>query len=172
MIETEDVSVKAQPSDRVITIAILHIATDGMSHIGRVDAYLILTSCLQTILDKRMCSGTVEDMEMRDGVFSAIVYRTAVGDISTVVLQPVGYSTLVVLHLATDDSHITAVIDDVMPVVLEDLLRLHVLGIYHQTTGITVEAVHNMRGAVLPRAPGSSRRAPSSRSVCCGLPPY
>ena len=153
MIETEDVSVKAQPSDRVITIAILHIATDGMPHIGRVDAYLILTSCLQTILHKRMGSGAVENMEMRDGIFSAIVHRTAVGDIRAVVLQPVGYSTLVVLHLAADDSHITAVIDYVVPVVLKDLLRLNILGIYHQATGITVEAVHHMRSAVLPRAP-------------------
>ena len=77
---------------------------------------------------------------MGDGIFPSVVNGRRVGDIRAVVFQPVGYGAVVVFHLSRHDSHIASVIYYVVPVVFENLLRLHV----------AVEAVDGVRAAFLP----------------------
>ena len=43
---------QAETAYRIVAIAVLRIATDGMAHVGSMDANLILTACLQLKLDK------------------------------------------------------------------------------------------------------------------------
>ena len=88
-------------------------------------------------------------MEMCHGILSAIIYRRRVCHIRLIVLEPVGNSTLVILHFATHHSHISAVVDDIVPLMLQSLLCLHILGIYHQTRSIAVETMDHMGCAAL-----------------------
>ena len=59
MIETQQPGMQAQAMKRVVTITVFGVATDRMTHIGRVDTNLIFTACLQLKFDKRMFGGTV-----------------------------------------------------------------------------------------------------------------
>ena len=54
MIETQDVGMQAKPADDVVAVAIFHIAANGMPHVGRMHANLILAPCLQTIFYQRI----------------------------------------------------------------------------------------------------------------------
>ena len=81
MIETEHISVQTEPTDGVVTVAIFHVAANGMSHVGCVDSYLVLTTGFKTELHKRLVDGAVEHTIMRDGVFTSIVNRRAEGEI-------------------------------------------------------------------------------------------
>ena len=53
-------------------------------------------------------------------------------------------SAAFLLHLAAYDGYVSAVIDDIVPVVLQHLFHFHALGIYHQSAGLTVEPVYYM----------------------------
>lgn len=151
VVERQNVSMETQPSDGVVAVAVFYVAAHRMPHVGSMDTYLILPSRLKPELHKRVGGCSVEHMIVSDSVFAAVVYRRAVSDISLVVLQPVGYRTLVVLHLTAQHGHVAAVEDNVVPVVLKNLLGLYVLGVNHQPTRVAVEAVHNMSRALLPR---------------------
>ena len=74
MRKAEQPRMETEPMERVVTIAVLRVAADGMSHVGRMDAYLVLTSCLQSKLHQGMFRRTVENMEMRDGQFATIIH--------------------------------------------------------------------------------------------------
>ena len=54
MIKAKFISMQAQPTYRVITIAIFNVATDRMSHIGSVNTDLVLASGLKPKLYKRL----------------------------------------------------------------------------------------------------------------------
>ena len=99
MIETQQPGMQTQPVQRVVTITILHVATYGMTHVGRVYANLVLTACLQFELNQRVLRGTVQHVEMGHGILAAIVYGRRVSDVGLVVLQPTGHRTVVGLHL-------------------------------------------------------------------------
>ena len=58
---------------RIVAIAVLRIATDGMAHVGSMDANLILTACLQLEFYQRVVGSAVEHVEMGDGQLAAIV---------------------------------------------------------------------------------------------------
>ena len=88
-------------------------------------------------------------MIVSDSIFAAIVRITAISNICLIVLQPVGYSSFIFLHLARHQSHIAAVVYVVMPVILQGKFGLLVLGINHQSAGITVESMHHMSLTVL-----------------------
>ena len=137
--------------DRVVAVAVFYVATHGMSHVGRVDTNLVLAASLQAILYKRVLGSAVEYMIMRYGILAAIVHGRRVGDVSLVVLKPVGNSSVVVLHLSAHHSHISAVVHYLMPVVLQNLLCVDVLGINHQSACVAVETMHNMCAALLSR---------------------
>ena len=64
---------EAETVQRVVAIAVLRVATNGMAHVGGVDANLILASCLQLKLHERVLGGAVEHMEMGDGELAAII---------------------------------------------------------------------------------------------------
>ena len=91
---------ETQTVDRIIAIAVFRISAYGMTHIGRVDTDLILTTCLKLEFHEREVRGPVEDMIMGNGIFTAIVDWRGIGDIGLVVLKPVGDGALVLLHLA------------------------------------------------------------------------
>ena len=59
MVEAEHIGVEAQATKRIISIAILHIATHRMVHICRVHANLILAASLKLIFYHRMFCGAV-----------------------------------------------------------------------------------------------------------------
>ena len=86
---------------------------------------------------------------MGHGILAAIIDGRRIGDVGLVVLQPVGNGTLVLLHLSAEHGHVAAVIHHLVPVVLHQLLRIHVLGIDHQSAGVPVQTVHYVGGAVL-----------------------
>ena len=90
-------------------------------------------------------------MIMGNGIFTAIVDWRGIGDISLVVLKPVGDGAIILCHLTGTDCNISSVVYNIMPVVLQDLFRLHILGIDHQTTGIPVETMHHMGSTLLAR---------------------
>ena len=88
-------------------------------------------------------------MEVSDSILTAIVSRTAIGDIRLVVLQPVGYRSLVLFHLARHHSHISAVIHIMVPIILQGKLGLLILSVNHQTRSVTIESVHHVSLTVL-----------------------
>ena len=55
---------QTQTMQRVVTIAILHVATDGMSHIGSMYANLVFASCLQLKLHQRVIRGAIQYVKM------------------------------------------------------------------------------------------------------------
>ena len=59
----------------VVAVTILRIAADRMSHIGRVNANLILAASLQLIFHKREITRAVKCEIMRDSQLPAIVSR-------------------------------------------------------------------------------------------------
>ena len=133
----------------IVAIAVFGIAANRMPHIGRVDTNLVLAPRFQLKLHERVVRGARQRVVMGDGILTAIIYRRAVGHVGLVVLQPVLDGTLVVLHLARADSHITAVVDDIVPVVLQNLLRLHILRIDHQSAGVAIQPMHHVGRTLL-----------------------
>ena len=75
MIEAQYVSVKTQSAERVVAITVFDITTYRMSHVCRVNTYLILAPCLQLVLYQRMFSSTVQYIEMGNSIFATIVGR-------------------------------------------------------------------------------------------------
>lgn len=65
---------QAEAMNRVVAITVFRVAADGMSHIGRMYANLVLAAGLQLIFYQRMFGGAVQHMEMGDSEFSAIIY--------------------------------------------------------------------------------------------------
>ena len=72
--EAQHICVQAQAMHRVIAVSILNIATNWMSHIGGMDANLILPARLQAVFHERMVCGTVESMEMCYRIFASVIH--------------------------------------------------------------------------------------------------
>ena len=120
-----------------------------MPHVGGVDTDLVLAPGLQLELHERVLGGTCERMEMRHRILATIVDWRRIGDVGLIVFQPVGHRATILLHLSRHHCHIAAVVDDVVPLMLQALFGIHVLRIDHQSTGVAVESVHHMRAAAL-----------------------
>ena len=90
-------------------------------------------------------------MIMGNGIFAAIVDRRRIGYVGLIVFQPVLNRTVVLLNLSRANGYIATVVDDIMPVVLEDLLRLHIFCINHQAAGFAVETMHHVCRTLLAR---------------------
>ena len=136
---------QAEAVQRVVAVAVFRVAAYGVAHVGGMYTNLVLTASLQLKFHQRVLRGAVERKEVCDSQFAAIVYRTAVGDVGLVVLQPVLYRSLVLLHLAAEHGHIAAVVHNLVPVSFQRLLRVHVLGIDHQPRRVSVQPVHCKR---------------------------
>ena len=119
MVEAEHIGVEAQATKRIISIAILHIATHRMTHISCVNTYLVFASSLQLKLHKRISLSAVERVEMSNGVFATIIDRTAKCKESPIVLQPVFNRSLVVFHLTREHGHISTIEHSVVPIALQ-----------------------------------------------------
>lgn len=65
--------------------------------------------------------------------------------------QPVGNGTILLLHLATYNSYITAVVNNLVPVVLQYLFCINVLSVDHKSACVAVESVNNVSAALLAR---------------------
>ena len=98
-----------------------------------------------------MLRRAVEREEMGHGILAPVVDRRRIGEVGSIVFQPVGDGTLVILHLARKDSHIATVVDSLVPVALQQLLRLHILGVDEQSAGVAVQAVDDMGRTALLR---------------------
>ena len=151
MVETEAEGMEAEAANGIVTIAILDIATDGVAEVGSMDTDLILSTGLKFELNQRMSIRAGKDMIVGDGILASVVVRRAVGEVSAVVFEPALYRALILLHDTREHSHIAAVEDDIVPVGLEEQLRLLVLGIDHQSTRIAVETMHDMSRTMLAR---------------------
>jgi hypothetical protein len=66
---------EAEPVEWVVAIAVFHIATDRMLHVGSMHTYLVLSSCLQLELHQRMILRAVEYVEVCDSIFATVVGR-------------------------------------------------------------------------------------------------
>ena len=75
MLEAEHIGVQGQTIARIIAITVLRIATNGMTHISRMYADLVLPSRLQLILHQRIAVPALQRMEMRHCILPAIVNR-------------------------------------------------------------------------------------------------
>ena len=94
---------------RVVAVAVFHVATNWMSHVCRVYTYLVLATGLELILNERVFCGAIEHLEVCDSIFATIVSWRRICDVCLVVLQPVGDCAVVLLHLATHYCDIAAV---------------------------------------------------------------
>jgi hypothetical protein len=52
MIETEHVGMQTETMKGIVAIAILNVTTDGVPHIGSMNTYLVLATCLELELHK------------------------------------------------------------------------------------------------------------------------
>ena len=73
MIEAKLECMQAQAMQRVITVTVFYVSTDRMAHISRMHANLVLTACLQTVLNQRIILGALKHIEMGYGIFSTVV---------------------------------------------------------------------------------------------------
>ena len=64
---------QAKTMNGVVAVSILRVAADGMSHIGRMNANLILAARLKLIFYQRMLGRAIEHVEMGDSIFSTII---------------------------------------------------------------------------------------------------
>ena len=94
---------------------------------------------------------SVHHVEMSDSQFATIVVGRRIGHISLIVLQPVLNGAFVLLHLTGQYGDIATVVDHLMPVVLQQLLCIHILGVNHQSRSITVQTMYHMSRAILVR---------------------
>ena len=86
---------------------------------------------------------------MGNCILAAIIRITTVSNIGLVIFQPVGNGTFIFFHLSGNQSHISAVVHIMMPIILQSQFRLLILSINHQARSITVKSVYYMRLAVL-----------------------
>lgn len=142
---------KTEPMERVVAITILDITAHRMTHIGRMDTDLVLPPGVKAELHKRMVHGTTERPEMGNGILASIVHGRRVGDIGTVVLEPVGYRAFILLHFATHYGYIAAVVDRAVPVFLKGEGCLLVFGINHQPRSVTIKTMDHMSLTTLAR---------------------
>lgn len=149
VIEAKHVGMETETSDRIIAIAVFDVAADRMPHVGGVHTYLVLASCLQFELHERMVPAAVERIEVGDSQLAITLPLTAVGNISPVLFEPTGDGALVLLHHAGEHCHVAAVINRVVPVLFQFQFCFLILGIDHQSAGVSVEAVHHVGGAML-----------------------
>ena len=96
-----------------------------------------------------MLGGALQSVEMGNGIFAAIISVAGISDISLVILQPVGHSALIFLHFSGNQSHISAVIHIMVPIILQGKLGLLILSVNHQTRSVTIESVHHVSLTVL-----------------------
>lgn len=73
MIEAQHTSMQAKTMNGVVAVTILRIAADRMSHIGRVNANLILAARLKLIFYQRMLGRAIEHVKMGDSIFPTVV---------------------------------------------------------------------------------------------------
>ena len=74
---------KTKSVDGVITVSVFHIAANGMPDVGRMYADLIFSACFQLKFYQRMGGGAVENTEMCNGIFAAIIYRRGINEITS-----------------------------------------------------------------------------------------
>ena len=96
-----------------------------------------------------MAFATAQYPVVGDSILAAIVHGAAIGNVCLIILEPIGHGALVVSHHARHHGHVTAVVDRMMPIPFQVHGRLFVFGIYHQTAGIPVEAMHHMGSDML-----------------------
>ena len=148
MVEVEAEGMEGKAMKRILARSILLVSGNGIAQVAHVDAYLVLAPRLEPHLGQRVAAVGGDAPIVCDGLFAAIVGGAAIGDVGLVVLEPGVHRAALLLHLATEHSHIAAVIDDVVPVGFEHPANLQVLGVDHQAAGVAVETVHHMGCAV------------------------
>ena len=71
--EAEHVGMQAKPVQRVVAVAVFHVATYRMSHIGGVNANLVFASRFESILHERVLCGAVENVEVCHCIFPSVI---------------------------------------------------------------------------------------------------
>ena len=120
---------KSESVKRIESVSILVVSCNGIAQVFHVDAYLVLASCLESHFSKRESAVRGNTSVMRNCFLAAVICGAAVCDVSLVVLEPRVNSAAFLLHLATKDCNVPAVVHDVVPVFLEHLPDFHALGI-------------------------------------------
>ena len=75
MSEAKHIGMQAKTMQRVVAITIFYISAHRMPHICRMNPYLVFPSRFESVFHERVLSGAVEHMEMRYGIFSAVIHR-------------------------------------------------------------------------------------------------
>ena len=136
---------EAEAPDGVAAVAVFMVALHGVPDVLHVYADLVLATGLEFQLHEGACRGGLEGVVVRDGVLATTgVFRRGVGDVGFVVLEPRLDGAVLAFHLASDNGDITAVEDDLVPVLFQDLGDLDALGVHHQAAGVAIEAVHGV----------------------------
>lgn len=74
MMEAEEESVEAEAMDWVVAIAVLDVSANGVVHVGRMHANLVLATCLELEFHERMMFAALQCGEMSDSKLSAIIH--------------------------------------------------------------------------------------------------
>ncbi len=135
----------------IVAVAVLDVAANGMTYVGGVHTYLVLPARFEFEFHQGVLRGAVEHVVVGYGILASVVHWRRVGDVGFVVLEPVFYRSALFFHLATHHGNVSAVVHYVVPVVLQSLLCLHVLGVDHQSAGVAVKPVHHVGAALLVR---------------------
>ena len=89
MDEAEYPSMEAEPVDRVVAWdSVLLITAYGVTHVGSMDADLVLAPGFQSEFHERVIGCAVEHMKVGHSILAAIVGRRGVGIVGLIVLQP------------------------------------------------------------------------------------
>ena len=147
MVEVESEGVQCQPVEWVESVAVLVIASHGIAQVLHVDTNLVLPACLEPHLCQGVAPVGCYAAIVRDGFLPAVVCGAAIGDVSFVVLEPGVDGAAFLRHLSAEYGDIASVIDDVVPVFLELLPDVEVLGINHQAACVAVEPVDDVSRA-------------------------
>ena len=75
MHHAQHIGMEAESVERIVAVAVFHVATHGMSHVCRMHTDLVLASCFQFKLSEGMVGGTLQHLEMCHGIFSAVIHR-------------------------------------------------------------------------------------------------
>ena len=148
MIEVEAEGMKGKAMKRVQPISVLVVACNGIAQVFHVDTNLVLPTCFEPHLGKGEAAVSGYAAVVGDGFLAAVVRGAAVGYVCLVVLEPRVNGAAFLLHLAAKHGNVSAVIDDIVPVLFEYLPYLQTLGINHQSACVAVEAVHDVGGTL------------------------
>ena len=74
MVKAKHIGMQTEPIAGVVAVSVFRITANGMSHVGRMYANLILSSRFQPEFHQTMGCGSRQGAEMRHSIFSTVIH--------------------------------------------------------------------------------------------------